>query len=144
MRGQMKPAPLALLVAALLPLAALAQTVEQRADGVVVKPLAAGAAAVRVQLVDDHIVRVSNRSAVAMRDCRFGMGMSIIEVGDLPPGATTTAERVGDLVGPLFSCTTEQSPLSFTEPARDVDLVGHTQVVVYRHREGLRLETSDE
>lgn len=62
MRGQMKPAPLALLVAALLPLAAtqaVAQTLEKQADGVIVRPADAKAADVRLQLVNDSIVRVS-------------------------------------------------------------------------------------
>jgi hypothetical protein len=93
---------------------------------------------------DDHVVRVSNRSALAMRDCRFGAGMSIIEMGELPPGATAAAERVSDVAGPLFSCTTEQPPLSFTDARRDVALVGLTRVVVYRNRRTLRLGTSDE
>ena len=59
MRGKMKPAPLALFVVALLPLAAAAQTVEKQADGVIVRPADAKAADVRLQLVNDTIVRVS-------------------------------------------------------------------------------------
>ncbi|MFT4257694.1 MAG: glycoside hydrolase family 31 protein [Pseudoxanthomonas sp.] len=48
-----------LLAACLLAQSALAQQVEKQADGVVVRPAQAGAAAVRVQVIDDGIVRVS-------------------------------------------------------------------------------------
>jgi alpha-D-xyloside xylohydrolase len=88
MREQTKPAQLAILVAALLPLAAAAQSVERRADGIVVKPLAPGAAAVRVQLVDDHIVRVS-----ADRDGDFQRSRSLMRVSGDGPGADFVLDR---------------------------------------------------
>src|SRR5262245_44452603 len=63
MRGQTKPAQLAILVAALLPLTAAqtaaAQTVERQADGVIVRPADGKAADVRLQVISDRIVRVS-------------------------------------------------------------------------------------
>ncbi|AKC87594.1 TIM-barrel domain-containing protein [Pseudoxanthomonas suwonensis] len=59
MRGQTKPAARAVLVMALLPLAAAAQTVERQADGVIVRPADGQAADVRVQVVSDRIVRIS-------------------------------------------------------------------------------------
>lgn len=59
MRGARKAARRVACMAALLPLAAMAQTVERLADGVVVRPADADAAAVRLQLVTDRIVRVS-------------------------------------------------------------------------------------
>ena len=95
---------------------------------------------------DDRVVRISNRSATTMRECRFASGMSRIDVGELPPGASVTAERIGDVSGPLFSCIASGSPLAFTEPSRDVNLTGTTQIVVYRDRHGVpaRMETSVE
>src|SRR5690606_15131891 len=50
---------LAVAVASMLPLAALAQTVERQADGVIVRPADASAADVRLQVVGERIVRVS-------------------------------------------------------------------------------------
>ena len=47
------------VVAALVPVQALAQSVERQADGVIVRPADAKAADVRLQLVSDRIVRVS-------------------------------------------------------------------------------------
>ena len=47
------------LALALFPALAMAQTVEKQADGVIVRPADAKAADVRLQLVNDHIVRVS-------------------------------------------------------------------------------------
>ena len=48
-----------LLALALLPAMAAAQTVEQQSDGVIVRPADAKAADVRLQLVNDRIIRVS-------------------------------------------------------------------------------------
>ena len=48
-----------LLALALLPALANAQTVERTTDGVIVRPANDKAADVRLQLVNDHIVRVS-------------------------------------------------------------------------------------
>src|SRR5690606_5804123 len=47
------------VVASLVPLQALAQSVERQADGVIVRPADPQAADVRLQLVSDRIVRVS-------------------------------------------------------------------------------------
>jgi len=47
------------VLAALVPVQALAQSVERQADGVIVRPADAKAADVRLQLVSDRIVRVS-------------------------------------------------------------------------------------
>ena len=75
MMDMMKPARLAMCVAALLPLAATAQTVERLDDGVIVRPADAKAAAVRLQLVSDRIVRVS-----ADRDGDFQRSTSLMRV----------------------------------------------------------------
>ena len=48
-----------MLVLALLPTLAMAQTVERTDDGLIVRPAEAGAARVRLQVVNDHIIRVS-------------------------------------------------------------------------------------
>jgi hypothetical protein len=95
---------------------------------------------------DDRAVRISNGSPLTMHECRFASGMSRAAIGELRPGATVSAERTGDVVGPLFSCVVHESPLSFTEPSRPVDLAGTTQVVVYRTRAGAasRPELSNE
>ena len=64
----------AALATAWLPMVAAAQTVERQADGLIVHPSDTGAADVRLQVVNDHIVRVSadmdgdfQRSASLMR-----------------------------------------------------------------------------
>ena len=60
------------LALALLPALASAQTVERTPDGVIVRPADDRAADVRLQLVDDHIVRVS-----ADPDGDFGLSLAV-------------------------------------------------------------------
>ena len=63
------------LALALLPAMAMAQVVEKQADGVIVRPADAKAADVRLQLVNDHIVRVS-----ADMDGDFARSASLMRV----------------------------------------------------------------
>jgi hypothetical protein len=83
---------------------------------------------------DDRTIHISNRSAVELRECRFAEGLSVKEVGTMAPGATVTAQRLGDVVGPLFTCTLLDSPVTLDDSQRDVDVIGSTRLVVYRHR----------
>ncbi|KAF1693814.1 alpha-xylosidase [Pseudoxanthomonas daejeonensis] len=71
----MKPVRLAMIMVGLLPLAAVAQTVERQADGVIVRLADPNAADVRVQLVSDRIVRVS-----ADTDGDFARSRSLMRV----------------------------------------------------------------
>ena len=83
---------------------------------------------------DDRTIQISNRSSIELRDCRFAAGLSVKEVGTLAPGAAVTAQRLSDFAGPLFTCTLPETPVSFDEDERAVDVIGTTQLVVYRHR----------
>lgn len=79
--ARLRTSLLALAVAAAMaPLAASAQTVERQADGVIVRPANAKAADVRLQLVDDRIVRVS-----ADVDGDFQRSPSLMRVANSAP-----------------------------------------------------------
>lgn len=79
--ARLRTSLLALAVAAAMaPLAASAQTVERQADGVIVRPADAKAADVRLQLVDDRIVRVS-----ADVDGDFQRSPSLMRVANSAP-----------------------------------------------------------
>jgi hypothetical protein len=60
--------------------------------------------------------------------------MSVTEVGDLPANATVSAERLGEIVGPLFTCTAPVPALLLAERFRAVEMNGTTTVAVYRDR----------
>jgi hypothetical protein len=83
---------------------------------------------------DDRTIHISNRSAVELRDCRFAEGLSPEDAGNMAPGASVTAQRQGEVVGPLFTCILPESPVTFTVDERAVDVIGSTQLVVYRQR----------
>ncbi|MEG1680473.1 MAG: hypothetical protein RR326_10290, partial [Stenotrophomonas sp.] len=68
------------VAAAMAPLAASAQTVDRQADGVVVAPANAKAAKVRLQLVDQNIIRVS-----ADVDGDFQRSPSLMRVANSAP-----------------------------------------------------------
>ena len=84
---------------------------------------------------DDRLVRISNVSSFPLEKCRFAEGMSTTHVGVLAPGASVSAERLTDVVGPMFSCVADASPLEYIEAQRSVVMNGSTQVVVYRNRD---------
>ena len=99
MKGQTRRAGLAILVAALLPLATQAQTVERQADGVVVRPAGSTAADVRVQVVADRIVRVSADSDGDFQRSRSLMRVPIegtpkFEVSQTADGVRVTASGI--------------------------------------------------
>jgi len=79
-------------------------------------------------------VQVSNRTDSTLHDCRFGDGMSVTEAGDLPANATMSARRLGEVVGPLFTCTAAMPALALAERFRTVEMKGTTTVAVYRDR----------
>jgi hypothetical protein len=79
-------------------------------------------------------VEISNRIAHPLHHCRFGDGMSVSEVGDLPVGATVTARRHGEVAGPMFTCTTTIPAQALVERSRVVEMRGTTTVAVYRDR----------
>ena len=77
-----------LALAAALPLAAAAQEVKRLADGVIVRPADAGAADVRLQLVDPSILRVS-----ADPDGDFQRSPSLMRAPVAGPAPSFTLER---------------------------------------------------
>ena len=83
---------------------------------------------------DGTTVRISNHSNTELYDCRFADGMSIIDVGDLPPGSTVTAERRRDIAGPVFTCLSRASAIAFAEPSHVVEMKGTTTIAVYQTR----------
>jgi hypothetical protein len=76
-------------------------------------------------------VRISNTSSFNLRDCRFGEGLATSAVGDLTPGASASVDQVGDVIGPLFTCTVDAPLTLFSHPDRGIDAIGTTQVVLY-------------
>jgi hypothetical protein len=83
---------------------------------------------------DQHTVRVTNRSNLRLQDCRFADGMSVTTVGELPAGRTVSAERHGEIAGPLFTCVASASPLVLSAGSRSVEMKGTTAIAVYQGR----------
>ena len=83
---------------------------------------------------DSRTVRVANRSNMTLRDCRFADGMSVTTVGDLPAGATVSAERQSDIVGPLFTCIASASAVALSVPSHPIEMKGTTTIAVYQTR----------
>jgi hypothetical protein len=79
-------------------------------------------------------VEISNRSDQTLHDCRFGDGMSVTGVGDLPPDQTVSARRRGEVAGPLFTCTAAVPALALAEVSHVVEMRGTTTVAVYLDR----------
>jgi hypothetical protein len=79
-------------------------------------------------------VQVTNRSEETLHGCRFGDGMSVTDVGDLPANATVSARRLGDVAGPLLTCTATVPAQMLAEQWRAVEMKGTTTVAVYRDR----------
>ena len=86
--------------------------------------------------VDEHdeSVQVTNRTDDTLHDCRFGDGMSVTDVGDLPARAAVSARRLGDVAGPLLTCTATVPAEMLAEQRRAVEMLGTTTVAVYRDR----------
>jgi hypothetical protein len=81
-------------------------------------------------------IQVTNRSAYVLRDCHFAEGMSRTAVGELPPGGFVEATRTGEIMGPLFTCTTTEAAVRFDAAAREVAMLGTTTVAAYQNRRG--------
>jgi hypothetical protein len=79
-------------------------------------------------------VEISNQTADTLHDCRFGDGMSVTDVGDLPARQTVTARFQGEVAGPLFTCIAAVPALALDERSRAVEMRGTTTVAVYRDR----------
>ncbi len=78
-------------------------------------------------------VRLTNRSAAALRDCRFADGFSVREVGTLKPGQTVEATAQEETIpGPVFTCTMPDLPFDFSEASRVVQARGNVRVAAYR------------
>jgi hypothetical protein len=81
---------------------------------------------------DGRTTRLTNQSQTELRECRFAGGFSVRDVGVLKPGASVTAEQIEDFAGPLFTCTSAEPVVAFTELRRPVRMSGTTVVAVYR------------
>jgi hypothetical protein len=87
-------------------------------------------------IADGARVRLTNRSAMALHDCRFGEGFSVREVGTLRPAQTVDAiQQAVDIAGPVLTCTIQALPFDFSEASRVVEARGIVRVAVYRETE---------
>jgi hypothetical protein len=87
---------------------------------------------------DGRTVRVTNVSNDTLRDCRFADGMSVTMIGELASGASVTAERRREIMGPVLTCTTSAPAISLASPSRAVAMTGTTTVAVYQRRPASR------
>jgi hypothetical protein len=76
-------------------------------------------------------VRVSNRSATDLHDCRFPDGYSVRDVGDLPPGRTVDAQEVAEIDLPFFTCSLSGAPFAFFESRAEVRAEGTALLSAY-------------
>lgn len=83
---------------------------------------------------DGRDVRIVNQSGTALEDCAFSDGFSRGLVGELAAGSDVSAERTGIHIGPMFTCTAPQSPLTMDATGRDVHMLGPTTVALYPRR----------
>lgn len=74
---------------------------------------------------------ISNHSDLELFDCRFGSGFSTVDGGELLPGTQVTAEQVGDIIGPAFTCTTDMPLVAPSDGNRRVDVEGPTVIALY-------------
>ncbi len=83
-------------------------------------------------------VDAANESGVALRDCRFGRGLSRGRIGTLAPGQSVSASWTDGAAedegpsGPLLTCAMDEAPVPLTEASRPVVMHGRTTVVAYR------------
>jgi hypothetical protein len=81
---------------------------------------------------DGRNVTVTNQSVRPLRTCAFADGFSVGSVGTLAPGASVSAVRTGDPLGPTFTCVMPGLPIDVVEARYDVTDTGDTVVAVYR------------
>jgi hypothetical protein len=83
-------------------------------------------------VTDGALVRVTNQSAMELRDCRFAEGFSDRDIGSLRPGQRAEATRLTDGRGPVFTCALTSLPFELTEPSHVIREEGMTRLAVYR------------
>jgi hypothetical protein len=77
-------------------------------------------------------IRLTNRSAVPLRACRFADGLSVREVATLHPAQTVDAiQQVDEIAGPVVTCTVPELPFDFSETSHVVEARGTTRVAAY-------------
>jgi hypothetical protein len=76
-------------------------------------------------------VTLANRSSATVENCRFADGFSKRKVGRIAPGDSVTAERVGAVWGPMFTCTTTNRLVNLSARNRTVEMDGATLIAVY-------------
>jgi hypothetical protein len=82
------------------------------------------------------VVRVTNRSNVELRECRFADGFSETTPIALKPSASMEALRSADILGPALMCSLPESVLVFTESQRQVRTSGRMTLVAYLNPTG--------
>lgn len=88
-----------------------------------------------IELIEDgRTMTFSNRSNVLLEECRLAHGLTGDAATDLAPGERVTAERIGEIVGPVFTCTLRDLPLTIVDAGRPLTTTGATLVAVYRNR----------
>jgi hypothetical protein len=90
--------------------------------------------------VDGHPVTVTthgdaiaivNRSPWTLDDCRFGDAFSVREAASLSPGASLSAVRTSEVLGPVFTCKIDGSPWTLSAQGRTLAASGTTILAVY-------------
>ena len=81
---------------------------------------------------------VTNRSTVLLERCRFADGFSSTDVASMQPGIRITARRIGDVIGPAFTCETASPLVEMQSSSRAVDMRGITTVAVFEGDESDR------
>jgi hypothetical protein len=81
-------------------------------------------------------IEIENQSGQALRDCRFGSGLTGAPVAHLAPGgrisATWSSSDDDGPGGPILTCLADGPALPLTESQRPVIMHGVTTVAVYR------------
>jgi hypothetical protein len=94
--------------------------------------------------VDKVTIRVTNRSSQTLHRCGFAFGFSVGEFGSLDPGQSAIAVHAGDVVGPVFTCTMEPSPVTFTAGPHGIALSGETMIAAYLPRVARAAEVTND
>jgi hypothetical protein len=76
------------------------------------------------------VTRITNRSSVELRECRFPDGFDTPQVGTLPPGRSAETREIGLSDQPFVVCTLPEPPLALRANQRPVQAVGTTLLVV--------------
>ena len=74
---------------------------------------------------------IVNRSSFTLRDCRFAEGFSATDFGSMSPGVSTTARQTSEVLGPVFTCVTDDPVVALTSPGWPVEMRGPTVIAVY-------------